>query len=261
MPAIDCIGSDQSADARYFAAAQHAPARRCIGCQPSFGEQRRDPASSPALPVVSSLSPVKIEFAPARKHSAWRRLPHALAPRRQPHHLRGIVIRATATVRTNSISSIFASGVSASMSPSTVPLTGTSALIGTLLRHGAGSVASAWMKPPAIAPPLAHADDPAAASSTASQIASVEPAERPRSPMPLAPASGERCCSCNNRASRRASRADAVAACPASCRFPCPIARTPFTIGRRPGMSRPWGCARPRPCRSARSRVLGLRRC
>ena len=55
-------------------------------------------------------------------------------------------VRAAATVRTNSMSSILASGVSASMSPSTVPLTGTSALTGTL-SGWRGSVASAWTKP------------------------------------------------------------------------------------------------------------------
>jgi hypothetical protein len=58
----------------------------------------------------------------------------------------GMVMRATATVRTNSMSSILASGVPASMSPSTVPFTGTSALIGTL-SGCAGSVANAWRKP------------------------------------------------------------------------------------------------------------------
>ena len=58
----------------------------------------------------------------------------------------GMVMCATAIVRTNSISSIFASGVSASMSPRTVPLNGTSALIGTLPGCSV-NVASAWMKP------------------------------------------------------------------------------------------------------------------
>lgn len=60
--------------------------------------------------------------------------------------LAGMVMRATATVRTNSISSILASGVSASISPSTVPFTGTSALTGTL-PGCSGRVASAWTKP------------------------------------------------------------------------------------------------------------------
>ena len=60
--------------------------------------------------------------------------------------LSGIVIRATATVRTNSMSSMRASGVSASMSPSTVPRTGTSALTGTL-SGWRGRVARAWTKP------------------------------------------------------------------------------------------------------------------
>ena len=74
--------------------------------------------------------------------------------------LRGMVIRATATVRTNSMSSISRSPPH--MSPSTVPLTGTSALIGTL-SGWRGSVASAWMKPTRSLAALAHADDPAAA--------------------------------------------------------------------------------------------------
>ena len=76
--------------------------------------------------------------------------------------LSGIVIRATATVRTNSMSSIFASGVSASMSPSTVPFTGTSALTGTLsgmARQRGERVDEA----DAVLARLAHPDDPAAA--------------------------------------------------------------------------------------------------
>src|SRR3569623_596852 len=103
-------------------------------------------ASSPALPVVSSLSPVKIEFAPAIKHSACAASLMLSRPADRRTMLSGMVIRATATVRTNSISSILASGVSASMLPSTVPLTGTSALTGTL-SGGTGRLASAWMKP------------------------------------------------------------------------------------------------------------------
>ena len=115
----------------YHSAATRAGLGAVIARSPSLANSAAS-ASAPALPVVSNLSPVKIELAPARKQSACVALAHALAAGREPDHARGIVIRATATVRTNSISSIFASGVSASMSPSTVPLTGTSALIGTL---------------------------------------------------------------------------------------------------------------------------------
>src|SRR5690606_24311177 len=103
-------------------------------------------ASSPALGAVSSLSPVKIELAPAMKHSAWVASLIASRPADRRTIDSGMVIRAVATVRTNSISSIRASGVSASMSPRTVPLTGTSALIGTL-SGWRGRVARAWMKP------------------------------------------------------------------------------------------------------------------
>ena len=102
--------------------------------------------SSPALPVVSSLSPVKIELAPAMKHSACVLSGMLSRPADRRTMLSGIVIRATATVRTNSMSSILAEDTSFNMSPSTVPATGTSALIGT--DPGCtGRVASAWMKP------------------------------------------------------------------------------------------------------------------
>ena len=74
--------------------------------------------------------------------------------------LSGMVIRATATVRTNSISSIFASGVSASMSPSTVPLTGTSALTGTLSGMPLQRRQRVDEADPVLAR-LAHADDAA----------------------------------------------------------------------------------------------------
>ena len=103
-------------------------------------------ALSPALPAVSSLSPVKIELAPAMKHKACVASDMLSRPADSRTMLSGMVIRATATVRTNSISSILASGVSASMSPSTVPFTGTSAFTGTL-SGWRGRVASAWTKP------------------------------------------------------------------------------------------------------------------
>ena len=68
-------------------------------------------ASSPALPAVNSLSPVKIEFAPARKHKACVAADMLSRPADRRTMLIGMVMRATATVRTNSISSIRASGV------------------------------------------------------------------------------------------------------------------------------------------------------
>ena len=92
------------------------------------------------------MSPVKIELAPARKHSAWVLSVIDSRPAERRTIDSGMVIRATATVRTNSMSSILAIGVSASMSPSTVPLIGTSALIGTL-SGWRGRVARVWMKP------------------------------------------------------------------------------------------------------------------
>src|SRR3546814_18583465 len=70
--------------------------------------------SSPALAVVRSLSPVKIELAPARKHNACVASDMLSRPADRRTIERGMVIRATATVRTNSMSSIFAIGVSAS---------------------------------------------------------------------------------------------------------------------------------------------------
>lgn len=80
---------------------------------------------------VSSLSPVKIELAPAIKHIACVISDIDSRPAASRTVESGIVMRAVATVRTNSTSSIRPSGVSASMSPSTVPLTGTSAFTGT----------------------------------------------------------------------------------------------------------------------------------
>src|SRR3990167_10136391 len=109
----------------------------CSAVSPSLANSAAS-LSSPALAVVSSLSPVKIEFAPAMKHSACVASLIDSRPADSRTMLIGIVIRATATVRTNSISSILESGVSANISPSTVPLTGTSALTCTLgmLRQG-----------------------------------------------------------------------------------------------------------------------------
>ena len=89
---------------------------------------------------------MKIEFAPAMKHSAWVASLIDSRPAERRTIDSGMVIRATAMVRTNSMSSILASGVSASMSPSTVPLTGTSALTGTL-SGWRGRVARVWTKP------------------------------------------------------------------------------------------------------------------
>ena len=55
------------------------------GVRPSLANSAAS-ASSPALAAVSSLSPVKMQFAPARKHSAWVVSRHAFAARRQADH-------------------------------------------------------------------------------------------------------------------------------------------------------------------------------
>ena len=114
-----------------------------IGRIPSLASKAAS-ALSPALAVVSNLSPVKMLFAPARKHSACVASLMLSRPADSRTMLRGMVMRATATVRTNSMSSIIRSPPH--MSPSTVPATGTSALTGTL-SGWRGSVASAWTKP------------------------------------------------------------------------------------------------------------------
>ena len=114
-----------------------------IATMPSLASSAAS-ALSPAFEVVSNLSPVKILLAPARKHSACVASLMLSRPADSRTMLRGIVIRATATVRTNSISSIIRSPPH--RSPSNVPLTGTKALTGTL-SGWRGSVASAWTKP------------------------------------------------------------------------------------------------------------------
>mmetsp|Transcript_12513 Transcript_12513/g.57933 ORF Transcript_12513/g.57933 Transcript_12513/m.57933 type:complete len:203 (+) Transcript_12513:2153-2761(+) len=76
--------------------------------------------------VVSSLSPVNTELAPARNARAWSAGDMVMRPALSRTTVRGITIRATAMARTIS------NPVGGSRFSSGVPLTGTSALIGTL---------------------------------------------------------------------------------------------------------------------------------
>ena len=78
------------------------------------------------LGVVRSFSPKKIEFAPARKQRACNSSLIASRPAESRTNEAGIMIRATAMVRTNS------SGSRGPASASGVPSTRTSILIGTL---------------------------------------------------------------------------------------------------------------------------------
>ena len=142
---VDAVRREGEDFALDLSSASVACSSLVIATRPSFANKAAS-ALSPALGVVSNLSPVKIELAPARKQSACVLSLMLSRPADSRTIERGIVIRATATVRTNSMSSIFASGVPASMSPSTVPFTGTRALIGTL-SGWAGRVASACRKP------------------------------------------------------------------------------------------------------------------
>lgn len=121
------------------------PAPDRIAAMPSL-PNRLASRSSPALSVVSSRSPVKIELAPAMKHSAWVLSLMLSRPADKRTMVVGMTIRATATVRTNSMSSILADGTSFTMSPSTVPAIGTSALSGTL-SGGSERLVRAWRKP------------------------------------------------------------------------------------------------------------------
>ena len=72
------------------------------GRQSQFREQRRGRHPRRDCSVVRSLSPWKIELAPARKHSAWTASPSSRRPADSRTIAFGIVIRATAIVRTNS---------------------------------------------------------------------------------------------------------------------------------------------------------------
>src|SRR5262249_44657893 len=108
-----------------------------------FATDRRPSFSSSAaslfgsgLGVVSSSSPTKIEWAPARKQSAC---PSSLMPVRPALRritASGIRRRATATVRTTSLQS------SGALPSSGVPAIGTSELIGTLSGGGESDASS-----------------------------------------------------------------------------------------------------------------------
>src|SRR5690606_391029 len=104
---LHCERQDQEGGEDHSAASIRIGSSASIGTIPSFANSAAS-ALSPRLPVVSSLSPVKMLFAPAMKQSAW----HASDMLSRPADRRimdlGIVMRATATVRTNSMSSISA---------------------------------------------------------------------------------------------------------------------------------------------------------
>ena len=76
--------------------------------------------------MVSSFSPKNTELAPARKHSACTASDMRSRPAESRTQAFGMVMRAAATVRTNSNAS------SSSACASGVPATATRALIGTL---------------------------------------------------------------------------------------------------------------------------------
>src|ERR1700684_428903 len=88
-------GPDHSAAAR-------AGSSLVIGTSPSFSNMAAS-AEAPALPVVSSLSPVKMLLAPARKQRAWALSDIDSRPAESRTIERGIRMRATAMVRTNSM--------------------------------------------------------------------------------------------------------------------------------------------------------------
>ena len=83
---------------------------------------------------MSKVSPTKMELAPAKKHSACVSSLMAVRPAESRTCDFGIMMRASAIVRTNSIGSI------GSASPSGVPSIGISMLIGTL-SGGSGRLA------------------------------------------------------------------------------------------------------------------------
>ena len=95
----------------------------------------RSSSSRSGFGVVSSFSPTKMEFAPARKHSAAASRVRERRPALSRTIEAGISRRAVAIVRTS------VSGSTGSASPSGVPATRTSMLMGTLSGCGS-SVAS-----------------------------------------------------------------------------------------------------------------------
>ena len=110
-----------------------------IGVMPSRSNSASSAATS-GFPVVSSFSPWKIEFAPATKHSACSSSLISARPALRRTIDAGIMIRATAIVRTNS------NGSSSAVPASGVPSTCTRRLIGT--ESGcAGRFASACSRP------------------------------------------------------------------------------------------------------------------
>ena len=90
--------------------------RHDAGVSPSLASSERS-ASTSGLSVVRSLSPWKIELAPARKHNAWIPSPSSRRPADSRTIAFGIVMRATATVRTNS-------NGSSALSPPNAPCNG-----------------------------------------------------------------------------------------------------------------------------------------
>ncbi len=72
---------------------------------PRRAEQRLS-LSSAGLPAVSSVSPTKIEFAPAKKQSACNSSLIDVRPAESRTIERGIMMRASAMVRTNSSGSM-----------------------------------------------------------------------------------------------------------------------------------------------------------
>src|SRR5689334_1214667 len=110
-----------------------------MGLSPSFSNRMRSESVS-GLGVVSSLGPQKMELAPARKHSAWVSSLISSRPADSRTMDLGMVMRATAMVRTKS------SGSSGEARDWGVPSICTRALIGTL-SGCTGRVASAWIRP------------------------------------------------------------------------------------------------------------------
>src|ERR1700722_8429032 len=83
------------------------------GCKPSL-RNRSMSLSFPGLPAVNRTSPTKMELAPAKKHSACISSLIAVRPADRRTYDFGIMILASAMVRTKSTGSIgvaFASGV------------------------------------------------------------------------------------------------------------------------------------------------------
>src|SRR5690606_33792450 len=96
----ECVHGDQAWAMVSACATGWSGAFSGMGCRPSLANSCSS-ASGPGFGVVSRRSPRKIEFAPAMKHRAWVLSSMDSRPADRRTTALGMVMRATAIVRTN----------------------------------------------------------------------------------------------------------------------------------------------------------------